>query len=162
MSKKNTKEKSLSFKNSHVDSLLSFITEVTKTAENGESVDRPLLLHGAKARARNKITDILFIKVKEIEKNRFDIIKKYSEKDKGGEPKRTEDDKGYVLQKDKIAKFDEEFTKLMEEDCVFDILPSNAEQWRLIKEFVLKDIKTEMDYKQTQAYEEICEAFEKI
>lgn len=113
-------------------------------------------LHSKEAIARNRIVEIISEKVKQLEKDRMSLIEKYGERDKENnliiitdeETKKTH----YKL-KDK-EKFNEDFKALLDTEIIFDILPSNRDYWKTVKN-IWENTKVEMDIETTTFYEEI-------
>lgn len=117
-------------------------------------------LHSEKARARNRIIEIVGQKFKEYDKDRMDLVTKYGEKDpKTGELAMDEDGKNYKIKNHE--KFNLDFIKLINADVVFDILPSNREYWRLVKG-VIENTKVEMNVQDTANWEDILLVLETI
>lgn len=116
-------------------------------------------LHGQQARSRNRITSIFTERGRDLEKARLDLIKKFGKKDKEGNTEIDPITKNYNLENP--AEFQKEFQAMMSEDSVFDILPSNRDDFKRIKEVVL-DCKIDFDINGTTVYDEICQVFEKL
>lgn len=119
-------------------------------------------LHSEKARARNRIVEILAPRFKDFEKERMELIEKYGEKD---------DKKKLIMIpgvnggtrysiKDQV-KFNEAFDKIKEVEVVFDILPSNRENWKIARK-IIEDTKMEMDVEVTNIWEKVLEILKEI
>ena len=149
---KTNKPVALVLKNGNLDILTKWLAEAK--------------LHGQRARARNRIVKLIGEKAVMIEKERMIILGKYSKKTKDGEleTKEVEDVFGKKTRQYVIAdqeKFNKQYQSLIDEDAVFDLLPSNREDFKIAKEIVL-NLNVEMDFNQTDVYEQVCSAFEKI
>jgi hypothetical protein len=90
------------------------------------------------------------IKASDKEKGRIELLEKYGKLNK--EAKR------YDI-KD-MQKFNEEFTKLQQEVCIIDLLPSVKADMPMIKD-ILNKTKVEMNITETEIYEEIMTEIEK-
>lgn len=148
---KKQKVDSLTFKNYHI-----YSSNFLKKAPLIEILDVPL--HGTQARSRNRIIKLIMDKAKEIEESRMELIKKYCKKDKNGELV-LNDDKTYKVEK--MDEFSKEFTAMLEEDCILDVLPSNKTDLIAIKDVVLNS-KINFDINGTNIYDDICKIFETL
>jgi len=118
----------------------------------------PLMLHGSKARARNRFFTIVQPRLKELEEGRVEIAEKYSKKDKEGKA-RLKEDKSYDIDEDKQEVLNKELTDLFAEEYLIDILPSNKETLKEIKEMVL-NLEREFNMQDGALYSVICDSFE--
>lgn len=118
-------------------------------------------LHSEKASARNKVLKLIAEKLELFEEDRMEIIKKYAKKDNEGELVMEVTDKGknYILEDEKS--FSTEYEVIAQQEVIFDILPSNRGNWKLMLD-VIKDTKLEMDPSDTEAWETIIEALKTI
>ena len=119
----------------------------------------PLLLHGSKARARNRFYVLIGTRLKEIEEGKIELAEKYSKKDKDGKAKFKEDGKTYDIEEGKQEEVNKELTDLFAEEYVIDILPSNQETLREIKEMLL-NLDRDFDTQGGAIYDYICGIFE--
>jgi hypothetical protein len=140
------KKDSITFKNMHLKPLLKWL-------------DIPL--HSQKAIARNRICEIIQDRFDLFEKDRIAILEKYAEKEKG--QLKIEKDKdgrlNYVLSN--REKFNSEFSVINEENVIFDILPSNREYWKIVRD-IFESSKVEMNIETTQFYEFVLKTLENI
>jgi hypothetical protein len=120
----------------------------------------PFALHGPDSRSRNKIHRIIVERAKEVEDQRMELVKKHAKKNDNDEPMFDEATGKFDIID--MVKFNEEFLVLMNEESVFDILPSNSQDWRIVKDIFLNRLKSEMTVEDTIVYEEVCQAFEAI
>ena len=133
--KQETKIEALNFKNYQLE-LLSKMLDVP--------------LHSEKARARNRFFKVVQSKASDKEKGRIDLLEKYGKLNK--------EENRYDI-KD-LKKFNMEFTKLQQEVCIIDLLPSVKADMPAIKD-ILKNSKVEMNITETEIYEEIMTEIEK-
>jgi len=132
----------------------------TVRGQDGQQYPPALFLHGAEARSRNKINALLNQRAKEIETERMEVIKKFAKVD----PKTKEllvVDGAYQFG-EKQESFEKEFDILMSEETTFDILPSNSDDWKTVKNLFLNKMKSDLSVPETDIYESICVAFEAI
>lgn len=120
-------------------------------------IDVPL--HSEQAVARNRISKLIKEKFDEFEADRLDLIEKYAKRDDKNEKMLDEEGKNYILAD--IEGFDRDWELLRENVAVFDILPSNRQYWRTIRD-VVKNTKVEMDIETTDTWEEIMETLKNI
>lgn len=115
--------------------------------------------HGDKARARNRVVKLIAEKYADFEKERLALVEKYSKKDDDGksvlEETGDENKKRFIIE-DQEA-FDAEWKPLRTEIAIFDILPSNRNDWRVVREIFEKST-VEMDIETTDFYEAILTA----
>lgn len=145
MKNKNTKEdnsiKSIKLKNSQLKGLILFLN---------------IPLHSQKARARNIIYKLVNPFTEEYETERMKLIEKYGSKNKKGELEFIDEEKTEYKIVDK-EKFEKSFEKLKNVEIVFDVLPSNKEAWKIVKQIV-EDTKVELDITLTDFWEELLES----
>lgn len=120
-------------------------------------IDVPL--HSEQAVARNRISKAIQEKFDEFEKDRLDLIEKYAKRDDNNEKMLDEEGKNYILEN--IEGFNRDWELLREQHAVFDVLPSNRQYWRTIRD-VVKNTKLEMDIELTDMWEELLEALKTI
>lgn len=146
--KKENKVKSLVLSNGQVRVLSGWL---------GENTDgTPLMLHGSESRARTRFYVLIQPRLKEIEEGRLELANKYAKKDKEGKIE-LDEDKNIVL--DKQEEYTKDFTELLSEDFVIDILPSNEGTLKVIKEMVI-NLKREFDLPGGMVHNRVCEIFE--
>lgn len=114
----------------------------------GTILDVPL--HSERARARNRFYKIVQTKVGDKEKGRIELLEKYGKLNKEAHKYDIKD----------VKKFNEEWTKLQQEACIIDVLPSVKADLPIIKD-ILKNSKVEMNITDTEIYEEIMTEIEK-
>ena len=107
-------------------------------------------LHSERARTRNRFYKIVLTKADDKEKGRIELLEKYG--------KLNEKEKKYDITD--MKKFNEEWTKLQQEACIIDVLPSIKADLPIIKD-ILKNSKVEMNITETEIYEEIMTEIEK-
>lgn len=141
MKKENTaKIKTLDIKNGGLDLFIKLL-------------DVPM--HSEKARARNRVMKILMEKEQIYQAERQAIIVKYCKK--GPDKKPIVNNNTYSFERDKAGKFSSEVEKLVMEKVLIDVLPSLKADLKLIKDVVASS-KLEMNYTETELYEEILAA----
>lgn len=116
-------------------------------------------MHREKAIARNKIVKLINEKLNEYEENRLLLVKEYAKKDAEGEAIMTEDGENYEM--DDLKGFVEAFGVIKNAPVIFDLLPSNRNEWRTIRD-IIKKTDIEMDVITTEFWEEVTSAMEKI
>lgn len=128
-------------------------------------------LHGREARARNRVLKLFFAVWQEAEEERLKTLNELTEKDEKGKPimydkvimrfGKPNQEKHYRLTDENQQKFDKFNEELWNEDAKFDLLPSVKDDFEVVKNLVLNLNKT-FNAEEGMAYDEICEAFEKI
>ncbi len=120
----------------------------------------PVFMHGPVARSRVRFMKLVGPRADENEKFRIELCEKYSEKGKDGKAKLIKDDQGFDRYdiKDQEA-LDKEYQEYLDEPFIIDILPSNKEDIRLIKQHILNS-ELDLDFAESVAYTEICDALE--
>ena len=113
-------------------------------------------LHSEQARARNKIVDILNTEFEIFEKERIAICDKYTDRTPE-DNKPIMQDGHYKIKDEHKETFDKEWKDLQDAPVTFDILPSNREHWRIVRN-VIEKTNREMDIDQTAFWEKILEA----
>jgi len=119
-------------------------------------------LHSEKARARNRIVEILGPIANATEKERLALVDKYAEKDENNKPVIVMGEFGkdhYKLTDD--AAFQKEWQEVQAVKNTFDILPSNRMAWIVVREMWEKTTR-EMDINETILWEEIINALKGI
>ena len=112
----------------------------------------------SKGRIKNRFMSILMEKAHLIEKNRLEIINELVEKDKENQ---AIIENGSFKMGQNATKFQEEYEKLMKEDCIIDITPSLKVDLGPIKDMINKsDII--LDNQQTAIVEEVMTELENI
>lgn len=150
MAKEKIEVKAIMLKNYHLPYLIG-----TKPGEGW--LDIPL--HGKEARARNRVVSLLAARMQENEKERIVLLEKYGKKDKDNVL--VMDEKRHYQLEDQEG-FAKDFDELMNTDAVFDILPSNKEDFKVVAQIILEGLRREFNIEETQYYDEMCKAFEKI
>ena len=117
------------------------------------------MLHGSELRSRTKIVDVLVKESQDFDKTRIELVKKYAELDKKTkEPLMNEDGKSFKM-KD-MAGFAKEWGEALEKTAfTFDILPSNEQDWKNVKNIIL-NLKKDFNYGEGIIYTEICDKLE--
>lgn len=129
--------KTITIKNAHV---LSF----------AKVIDYPMPFQ--KSRVKNRFLKLLGEKANVMEKSRMEIINTLAEKDAGG--KLVLEGNEYKFSAENRPKFTEEYNKLIEEECIIDILPSSEKDIPEIKSMI--NISTvELSRMETELVEEI-------
>ena len=108
------------------------------------------------ARSRNRVADIIVPKVKLFKAAHDDLLQRYGKKDKAGNLERTPDGKGVHL--DDPVEYQNQYSLLLEEEIVLDVLPSNIVDFKRVPEMLKKTTK-ELDYLATQTFEELLTIF---
>lgn len=136
--------KALSLKNYHLRTMF-------------EILESPL--HGQEARARNRIARLFKEKQDVLEAERIKLLDKYAKKNEKGE--KILDKSGRNYEMEDIDAFQKEYKETLDDAALFDILPSNKSDFSVVKKIVL-EWKKPLGLAETELYEEICQAFEKI
>ena len=144
------KVKGLTFKNYQLRLLYDWLSS---------EKDKPLLLHGKQARSRNKFFALIEPQVNSVDEERIKIATEYS-KTKDGKPELDENN-SFVFPKEGLDKFNKEYNEVLNEDFTIDILPSNKETLKEIKEIVL-NIDRGFDTNEGKVYDLVCQTFEKL
>ena len=111
----------------------------------------------AKGRVKNRLMSILAQKAQALEKNRIEILNTLCDKDKDGKPVM---EKGSFKLSDKNKKkWDEEYQKMMMEDCIIDVTPSIKSDLGPLKD-IINTSTVELDTQQTVIVEEIITSLE--
>lgn len=111
----------------------------------------------AKGRVKNRFVSILIPKMQAMEKNRLEILNELCEKDKDGKP--ITENGQYKLTEKNQTKWNEEYNKMMMEECIIDVTPSVKSDLGTIKDIINNstvDLKTE----QITILEEIIKSLE--
>lgn len=134
-------------------------------------------LAGKESRERTKFIRLLSDHLMEVEKDRLEIIKRFTPLGPQGEPKTKKDATGkevYDVPKDKSGDYDKEYNELMDEEFVLDILEGNKSKFETAKKLVLETtqkfgpspedpaVVKEFKFRQAAEYVEWCEAFEVV
>ncbi len=122
-----------------------------------EIIDAPL--HGAQARARNRVAKRFNFLAKELEDNRQKLLEKYAKKNKDGSLKKNASGSAYDMEDEEA--FKKEYSKALEADVVMEITNGERDDFRSIKEVILNTQKM-FDIAETETYETLCTAFEVI
>lgn len=116
-------------------------------------------MHREKAIARNKIVKLIDEKLNEFEENRLALVKDYAKKDAKGELMMTEDGENYEM--NDLKGFIEAFSIVKDGPVIFDLLPSNRNEWRTVRD-IIKKTDIEMDVLTTEFWEQVTGAMENI
>lgn len=145
MKKETTALKGLTFKNYQLQVLAKLL-------------DVPM--HGQEMRSRTRFLRKLMELGDEVNNVRKDKLVELSEKDDNGKPKMKADAPGqYDLSPENLAKFQEFYKELMQENVVIDILASNVEDIRTVYN-TLSKLPTALGAADAEEYELLMEAFE--
>jgi hypothetical protein len=123
-----------------------------------------LELSGSDSRKRTRFVVALQGRLDEMEKERIKLAEKYCKKNNKGKPKMKKDASGqqvYDFSKENRDKFANEMNEYFEEDYVLDVLDSNKEELKAIKDVVL-NTEEKFSGRQATEYDEWCEAFEAL
>jgi len=135
-----------------------------------------LALGGKESRERTRFVKILSDHSAEVDAERIELAKKFSNTDKSGNPltKKDGDKEIYDLDPSKMEEFVKEFNELMDEEFVMDVLEGNKSKLQAVKDLVLNtsyvfgpsegDSNEERIKKvlQAQEYDVWCESFEAV
>jgi dihydrodipicolinate reductase len=113
------------------------------------------------ARVRNRVVDIIAKKDEEFKKNNEALLKLYGKKGKDGKVIISEQDGRTTVQLSNVQKYSDEYKKLLDEDVIIDLLPSNTSDFKAIK-VILSKLDVEMDYTDTKILDELLERFNLI
>jgi hypothetical protein len=111
----------------------------------------------AKSRVKNRFLTILAPKLQAIEKSRLEILNELCDKDKDGKPVMNKE--GFQLSDKNRKKWDEEYNKLMMEECIIDVTPSLKADLGTIKD-ILNTSTVEVSTQQTVILEEVMTSLE--
>ena len=153
---KEDKIQSIQFTGTELDKLLLWLSE--------------LLLRGKECRARNKIVDMIRKKISDFEQERMKLVNKYAEKDEQNNliiktdkivvDGKEREQQHYVFVGENRDNFNKEFQELESNTkFIFDILPSDKEDWEIVKNLIL-NLQKDFDYWEGTIYNEICKKFE--
>ncbi len=119
-----------------------------------------------KGRIKNRFMAIVLSQAQALEKNRLEILTALCEKDADGKPivEQSTDEKGkpvssYKLSDENKVKWNEEFNKMMTEECVIDITPSLKTDLGPIKD-IINTSPVELDNNQVMIIEEVITVLE--
>ena len=136
-----------------------------------------LSLQGAESRERTRFVNVLIERIQENEKFRTDLLEKFVEKDENGQKKKKVNELNeevWDIPEDKLTEYVKEYTDLMEDEYVMDILDGNKQKLKVMKEAVLNTTYTfgpqEVDsipekqakLRQMNDYDIWCKAFEAV
>lgn len=120
-------------------------------------------LHSQQAIARNRVCEQIGVVFNAFEKERLALVEKYGDRD----PKTNEiiiitnpDGSTNFKLKDKKA-FEAEYNPLADTDAIFDILPSNRQHWKTVREIIASS-KMPMDVAITTFWEGVLKALENV
>ncbi len=117
-------------------------------------------LHGQEARSRNRVAKIFQAKFAALEEERMKLLEKYAKKDEKTK-QMILDKTGKNYEMEDLPAFSKEYEEALGEDAIFDLLPSTRPDFVNAKKIVLAWAKP-LTVAETDTYEEICQAFEKI
>jgi hypothetical protein len=113
-----------------------------------------------KGRVKKRIVSVIGDKFNAIEKDRLDLVNKFAQKDKStGKP--ISEGGHYKFTDGNFEKFQKEFLKLSNEDCLIDVLPSIEKDLGEIKDMMNKS-PIELDDREIAICEEVIEALNEI
>ncbi|MCK9319377.1 hypothetical protein [Methanoculleus sp.] len=138
--------KSISIKKGLVESVISFMN---------------VPLSASESRARNRVVTILVKELTDIDKERDSLLKQYSNKDEKGNFKTIENGTKYDITPENLSLVNIEMGKLLNEDFVIDVLPSNLEDLKVAYKAIKKTEK-EMNISEGILYEELLKKFEVV
>lgn len=168
LKKESKKGDSFSLRAELLPNLLIWLKWIIKNPGSAEQTNVPLPLHGPDARARNRFFTMVELRVKETEVLRTEILNKYAKKDKKGEvimtpsenPMRPEPRHSFTPENE--AKAEKELVELFNSLIIFDVLPSNKDDFKAMKDIFLNKLRSEFSTEDSIIYEEICQSFEKL
>lgn len=99
-----------------------------------------LQLSGKESRERSRFVSLIVDGLTENEKFRSELIKKYAEKDADGNPRKKIDEtvgEVWDLTPENQEAFAKEYTELMDEDFIIDVLEGNKEKIKVVTDIVL-------------------------
>lgn len=109
-----------------------------------------------KGRVKNRFLEILREKHKAMNDSRIEMLNDFSEKDPEKKTPIIENG-AYKLSAENQQKFNEEYAKLMNEDCVIDVLPSLEKDIPIIKQ-LFNDSTVELNDQQIMDCNAVLEA----
>ena len=120
-----------------------------------------LPLHGKEARARNRFLRIAAQRMDELEGERIETLSALSEKDEKGSPKMNGNQ--YDLTPENLKTFQDRMGVLNDEDFVIDVLPSNRQELKSVKEILVEEVgNRSFSVLEGRVYDEILTVFEKL
>lgn len=137
-----------------------------------------LSLQGNESRERTRFVNMLIERINENEKFRTELLDKYVNKDESGQKKKTTNpetkEEVWDISEHNMNEYIREYSELMEEDYVMDILEGNKQKLKVMKEAVLntkyifgpQEVDTPQEklakLRQMNDYEIWCQAFESV
>lgn len=115
-------------------------------------------LHGQERRDRDAFLNILIEKGSELDKQRINLVKMYAEKDEKGEPK-IDETKNYVIAEENRRIVDKEYYEIVMEDAIIDVLDSNKNVIRSVKNLLEKTNKP-LTFDESKILTEILDGFD--
>lgn len=131
-------------------------------------------LSGNESRERTKFIQLAESRIREIEENRINIVKKYANKNDDGTPRivhdsETEDENGNIIKsgerfdvpEESVGPMNTEFSAYLGEDWELDISDGNIAKFNTVKKIVLETTE-KFSGSLAQQYDEWCKAFESV
>lgn len=123
-----------------------------------------LALVGRESRERTKFVEALQEQLKEIDAMRLEMIKKYADKDKDGEPikiKEEGQEERFSVSDAKLKEFEKEYMEYIDESTFILGGPGNIQRLKIVKEIVL-NTEEKITGPLASDYSKWCDAFETI
>jgi|SRR6187551_218231 len=136
--------KTLVLKNLHLESIAK-VLNYPMPFQKGRTKKQFLMIIGQKAQA--------------LEKNRVDMLMDLAEKDKDGKP--VIENNSYKILPDNMPKWNEEYGKMMMEDCIIDVTPSVEAIIGPVKSMILES-SVALDDRDTLFIEEVIKAIDNV
>ena len=111
-----------------------------------------------RSRSRNKFLKLLQPFLEDREKSRLEILKKLCNKDEKGEPVMVSN--GFDI-KGKEKEWGEEYIKLMDEEIIIDVLPSNEKEIQAVRDVIINNSQP-ITVAESMELEKVVEAIENI
>ncbi len=111
----------------------------------------------ARGRVKNRILIILSEKAEALEKSRIEILNGLADKDKEGKPVLVNNQ--FKISDKNRVKFEEEYQKMMNEDCIIDVTPSLKADIGSVKDMI-NTSTVNLDPNETKNMEEVLTALE--
>ena len=133
--------KKITIKNGHLDLLFKLM-------------DKPR--HGKEARVKNRFLQLIVPRIKEIEIDRIKILESRADKKDG---KAIMEEGSYSVNAKNLNEFRKEYTEILMEDLVIDVLPSNQDDLKVVK-VMLENDTTDLTTDEGAIYDYILKGFE--
>lgn len=152
----------LALRNVSVKTLIEIISVVRKNPDSPQETSVPLALHGPLARARNVVARALEPVADALEARRIALVNQHAEKGDDGAPKTNEETGRFEIPESERPALEAAYAALLEEESAIPVPNVDKPHWRLVRDYVVRDCRSEFTPMTGAVYADLCDRLEAL